>query len=40
MKIELTEKYKVVTSKQVYSSGNKILSLVVQNKSKKKILHP
>jgi hypothetical protein len=40
MKIELTEKYKIVTSKQVYSSGKKVLSLTIQNKSRKKILHP
>jgi hypothetical protein len=39
MKIELQEKYKVLTSKQVYVNGKKIISLTIQNKSRTKILH-
>jgi hypothetical protein len=41
MKIELTQPYKIVSSaKQVFVSGNKIISLIIQNKTKKRILHP
>lgn len=40
MKIELKENYKLVTSnKQIYANGKKIISLVVQNKTRTKILH-
>jgi hypothetical protein len=41
MKIELTEKYKIISNaKQVFVAGNKIISLIVKNKTKKRILHP
>lgn len=39
MKVELTEKYKEVSVRQIVSGSKKTISLTVQNKSKKIILH-
>lgn len=40
MKLEITEKYKELkNSNKTYSNGKIIISLTVQNKSKKRILH-
>lgn len=40
MKIEITEKYKELkSSNKTYANGKNIISLTVQNKFKKRILH-